>query len=186
MKETGTYCVALSSTALVVCVILIITNGIVSLNAASESCSSCRTPYPGEWGSWGTWVHWGSWGCESILGFLHLWAPWENWSGCSRTCGGGTKTRYRYRCCDKGKSQNCIEYSNCPELCLNSGTFDTQCYCTDEFFGTCCEEGKPKHCFVMYILLIAWASLFDKESVCSKISKYNITLTIEISCGKLL
>jgi len=153
MKETGTPSFVLSSTVLISCELLKITNGIGYSNAASEYCSSCRAPNPGEWGYTGTWVHWGNWGCKLMhwneYGAWDMWAPWENWSGCSRTCGGGTTTRYRYRCCDLGKSLKCIEYGNCPELCLNSGTFDTQCRCTDEFFGKCCEEGK--HCFVRYI-----------------------------------
>jgi len=142
MKETRTSVCACSFTAFIVCVILIIINGIGSLNATGgESCSSCRRTITGESGYSNTW------GCKEWVRNYHdhmdMWASWDNWSRCSRTCGGGVRTRYRYRCCDSGKSQECIEYSNCQELCLNSGTFDTQCRCTNEFFGICCEECKP-------------------------------------------
>jgi len=143
MKATGTSLFACSSTVFIVAVILIITNAIRSLNADSVSCGSCGEIGPGDVGS--TWTTWAHWAC--IL--MDSSEPWQNWSGCSRTCGGGTRTRNRYRCCDLGKVQKCTENGNCSELCLNSGTFDTQCRCTDEVFGTCCEEGK--RCFVRYI-----------------------------------
>ena len=139
MKETETF-----STVLIACVILIITSGTGVVNATGESCSTCRTVHLWDWGNWKC----SQW--EGNYENVDMWTTWENWSGCSRTCGGGVRIRYKYRCCDLGKYQNCKEYSTCPELCLNSGTFDTQCRCTDEFFGECCEEGKPTVLVLLY------------------------------------
>ena len=114
----------------------------------------------GHWDNWDNWEYWKYWGCyyPSTWGSWHNspyghtwsefwarwvdWAPWEEWNGCSRTCGGGHKTRIRYRCCARGASEKCTETSKCPEVCLNSGTFDTRCRCTDQFFGECCENCK--------------------------------------------
>ena len=131
----GTSSFAFSLIAFAGSLLLLITNGVGFLNAASVSCSSCRAIYETEWDDWrGCWEdnHWAGWG---------QWAPWENWSGCSRTCGGGIRTRNRYRCCNLVQITTCTELNNCPEVCLNQGTYDTKCRCTETFFGNCCENG---------------------------------------------
>ncbi|WAR31797.1 hypothetical protein MAR_034339 [Mya arenaria] len=63
------------------------------------------------------------------------WTPWKPWSECSRTCGGGTKSRSRSFCCrnsfenvndgcvrDCGKNPDGFhEQSDCNDWCYNGG-----------------------------------------------------------------
>ena len=65
------------------------------------------------------------------------WNSWGGYSGCSRTCGGGTQTRYRYCPCGGTESQS----QSCNTHCLNGGTYSGICYCTPWRVGICC-QGK--------------------------------------------
>ena len=66
------------------------------------------------------------------------WNSWGGYSECSRTCGGGTQTRYRSCPCGGTESQS----QSCNTHCLNGGTYLTDiCVCTPWRVGICC-EGK--------------------------------------------
>ena len=92
---------------------------------------------------------------------LCTWENWEEWSSCSRTCGGGgSKYRSRVLCC-KAKfvpdnADACAidcnmhdyvewQYLECGGLCLGGGRLKNSgfgCDCFERSYGQCCEESK--------------------------------------------
>jgi len=63
------------------------------------------------------------------------WNGWGGYSGCSRSCGGGTQTRYRSCPCGGTGSQTIF----CNTHCLNGGTYSGGCVCPPWHEGTCCQ-----------------------------------------------
>jgi len=74
------------------------------------------------------------------------WTNWSEWIGCSRSCGGGSQKRVRSCPCSASEVQS----ERCNEFCLNSGTFMNACMCTDEYFGSCCEQGLLYITFIYF------------------------------------
>ena len=83
------------------------------------------------------------------------WEPWDPWSDCSLSCGGGYKSRYRGVCCISNISfENCLrscgkdtsgyhESTTCNELCYHGGTYMLDhCLCPETHTGSCCSEGE--------------------------------------------
>jgi hypothetical protein len=90
------------------------------------------------------------------------WEPWKAWSACSRTCGGGTRSRSRLYCCKASLASDisaCLrdcyhdldyyyrynsESKVCNQQCYNGGSinWNNDCICSDIFYGTCCEKRK--------------------------------------------
>ncbi|XP_060560139.1 A disintegrin and metalloproteinase with thrombospondin motifs adt-2-like [Ruditapes philippinarum] len=77
------------------------------------------------------------------------WSDWGQWSVCTRTCGGGMRTRTRS--CSTGNSTDCCEYTD-EESCLLEHTQTRECINDDclgtwsdwRMWGTCsarCGEG---------------------------------------------
>lgn len=94
------------------------------------------------------------------------WLPWQSWSDCNRSCGGGTRIRDRYFCCKASLPPDerlCMEDCGldydvkksgfhdsgiCNSYCYNGGTYAYgHCRCPDRFKGTCCSDvvtcGRP-------------------------------------------
>ncbi|XP_053382197.1 collagen alpha-6(VI) chain-like [Mercenaria mercenaria] len=88
------------------------------------------------------------------------WTPWEPWSTCSVSCGGGgQQERVRQLCCleEYGGFQNCIgvcgkdisdrtQNHSCGDTCLRGGSLKPDgigCQCLDRSFGHCCEQLLP-------------------------------------------
>ncbi|KAL4232050.1 hypothetical protein ACF0H5_009628 [Mactra antiquata] len=92
------------------------------------------------------------------------WTPWESWSSCPVSCGGGgTQQRERYLCCPEGYGydysyQSCLnkcgisssisrfENRTCGETCLKGGTIKPEkygCDCLDRSYGHCCKQTLP-------------------------------------------
>ena len=83
------------------------------------------------------------------------WEPWDPWSDCSSTCGGGYKSRSRELCCNLdhdiyeclthcGKDRSGFrESTTCNELCYNGGTYTSgRCICPETHTGSCCSRGE--------------------------------------------
>ena len=83
------------------------------------------------------------------------WEPWDPWSDCSRSCGGGHKYRSREICCDSDLSTDeCLtscgkarsgfhESTTCNEWCYHGGTYSSDhCICPETHTGYCCSEGN--------------------------------------------
>lgn len=96
---------------------------------------------------------WDDCGCE--------WDPWQSWSSCTETCGGGYQRRERkvwhydrpdcegFEAC--ATSDMAYDYRGCNSFCMNDGTFvDTDyygyCTCKTGNRGSCCEESKLMLC----------------------------------------
>jgi len=92
------------------------------------------------------------------------WNPWDPWSECSRTCGGGRQYRYRSYCCKSSLAHDieaCLnncgrdvseyydgyrETQNCNTWCYNGGTIGSYgCQCPDVFYDFCCSQGNTLH-----------------------------------------
>lgn len=85
------------------------------------------------------------------------WMPWEEWSGCSVDCGGGTRTRTRTVCCRRFWGfDRCLRecnltrndriiYDVCNVFCYNGGTPVNwgMCGCPVPFTGGCCNSTDP-------------------------------------------
>jgi len=99
------------------------------------------------------------------------WNPWDPWSECSRTCGGGRQYRYRTYCCKSSLANdieacfnNCgrdvseyydgyRETQNCNTRCYNGGTIGTYgCQCPDVFYDFCCSQGNTLHSVTVVVI----------------------------------
>ncbi|XP_071093777.1 A disintegrin and metalloproteinase with thrombospondin motifs adt-2-like [Haliotis cracherodii] len=65
------------------------------------------------------------------------WFNWFSWGGCSTGCGCGTRTRERWRCCQKGMTVN-----TCSEDCNFRGTSTDTRACTQE----CIRNDRTRTC----------------------------------------
>lgn len=94
------------------------------------------------------------------------WEPWQSWSPCSKTCGGGIRYRGREFCCeaewmfrdrtgDYCRSHCGVtidghhQYERCNAFCLHGGELvvifphaDGYCECEDGYHGDCCEHSR--------------------------------------------
>ena len=93
------------------------------------------------------------WNCQIECSF----SPWEEWSSCTATCGGGTQSRFRSA--TQAISWECImssrdcrpDIQSCNTQCFNGGTFlhvvsdglySSYCSCPAGKKGSCCLESK--------------------------------------------
>lgn len=91
------------------------------------------------------------------------WLPWQGWSSCSQSCGGGQRSRTRSLCCksqlswdaclsDCGLTAANWETERCGDICYNGGVIYGSsigsCECENTFYGSCCENTCPTiaHC----------------------------------------
>ncbi|XP_052790278.1 uncharacterized protein LOC128224473 isoform X2 [Mya arenaria] len=97
-------------------------------------------------------------GCTGGLSFCEF-APWNSWDACSRSCGGGTKSRDRSLCCngmDISYSDCALDYcghdrstwddyADCNTHCYNGGHYASGagCVCPDVFYDKCCLSDCP-------------------------------------------
>ena len=80
---------------------------------------------------------------------------WGNWTPCSVSFGGGTRTRTKYtrtqycdglssyntyyRCMSHGQvSVSSNEVGTCNKICYNGGLYTGVCSCKAPYYGTCC------------------------------------------------
>ena len=110
-------------------------------------------------------VHCGWWGNDCLdRKRLCEWQNWHEWGACTRTCGGGTRTRSRGICCRSSWSWNeCVDKcrksnndahqtESCNTFCLNGVHYFGACNCPDHLFDDCCGSSKT-YCFCyMYVL----------------------------------
>lgn len=79
------------------------------------------------------------------------WGPFKGWNPCSKTCG-PDGVQYNERDVVPSKQcENWVRYNGCPgdrvkyrpcnRFCLNNGTLDNYCLCTNGHSGVCCEKG---------------------------------------------
>ncbi|XP_021345012.1 protein jagged-1-like, partial [Mizuhopecten yessoensis] len=78
--------------------------------------------------------------------------PWQSWSQCTATCGGGRQRRersvqmYTNAVCrtfeDCASNDNGFDFRDCNKICNNGGTMvgSSYCRCPDGWRGTCCGE----------------------------------------------
>ncbi|XP_060552570.1 fibulin-1-like [Ruditapes philippinarum] len=72
-------------------------------------------------------------------GVKHVCCSWESWSQCSRSCGGGSQTRYGYCGIWWGRHSE-TQSRTCNEFCYNSGSFyGGHCHCSAWRSGSCCQ-----------------------------------------------
>ena len=115
----------MSAYTTLVIVLLILPTCFVLCNGIECHCERCVEWESGYTGNDHIWCTWDGWNY------------WVAWNGCSRTCGGGVRSRYRTCPCSDAETVT----ASCSTFCLNSGTLDDVCNCSDEYFGFCCESG---------------------------------------------
>ncbi|XP_052789886.1 uncharacterized protein LOC128224179 [Mya arenaria] len=107
------------------------------------------------------------------------WTPWKPWSECSRTCGGGTKSRSRSFCCRtafENANDGCVrscgknpdgfhEHSDCNDWCYNGGWVSSNgCSCPDNaYYGFCCDSVCPSIAECKYRSCTASYNVYCKE-----------------------
>lgn len=92
--------------------------------------------------------------CRHGIYQCHL-DPWEQWSHCSASCGGGVSKRYKPLCCDHSYTEIAVcasdcnltrsdyfESKQCGQTCVNGVFKINVCQCPTGYTGTCCESSK--------------------------------------------
>ncbi|XP_067668253.1 A disintegrin and metalloproteinase with thrombospondin motifs adt-2-like [Haliotis asinina] len=84
---------------------------------------------------------------------LCSWNTWQQWTSCSKDCGGGYRSRSRSPCCCEGQNvedclsdcglaeEDTVQSDSCNDVCYNGGSFSfSTCNCTQGYSGQCCSK----------------------------------------------